>query len=337
MSVPRVYILHGDDQHALQQRVAEMQARLDSGGMADLNTTRLDGRTAALADLRNAISARPFLAERRLVVVTHPLKRITTAAQRREFQTLLERVPESTALVLLFPDALADTALNWREHKRKAPARDHWLVAWAKANSERAYLEGRLLPVGAAMTRWIQAYIRGQGGQITPQGADLLASLVGRETRTAANECDKLLAYVRYQRPVDVDDVDLLVTSNASANIFDMVDALGQRQGRTALQLLNRLLEEKDALSLFGMIVRQFRLLLLAREVLESGGREADVASATGMHAFVARKVAAQARRFSMDSLENIYHRLLEIDVAIKSGELEAETALNTLTAALCR
>jgi len=42
--------------------------------------------------------------------------------------------------------------------------------------------------------------------------------------------------------------------------------------------LLHRLLENDDAFSFWGMVIRQFRLLLLAREVLDSHGGKEEVA-----------------------------------------------------------
>ncbi len=334
MPTPSVYIFHGDDQFAIQKQVAGLVARLDSGGMAELNTTRLDGRSAALSEVQNACAALPFLAERRLVLLTHPLGRVKSARQREAFLGILENVPESTALLLVFASPLDDVALPWKKHGLKQPRKDHWLVAWAKASPHKAYLKGFLLPGAGSMSRWIQAYARQREGEITPQGAELLAHLVGRDTRSAANEVDKLLAYVNYRRPADEDDVNLVATNNTVASIFEMVDALGARQGQRALRLLNQLLEEQDALPVFGMMVRQFRLLLLTREVLEEGG---DVAARVGMHPFVARKIIPQAKRFDLPALEAIYRRLVELDEAIKTGEIEAEVALNTLTAALCQ
>ena len=95
--------------------------------------------------------------------------------------------------------------------------------------------------------------------------------------------------------------------------------------------MLHQLLDEQDALSIMGMIVRQFRLLLQAREVLDKGGREADIARELKTIPFIANKLAVQARHFTMGSLENIYHRLLELDEAIKTGGMEDVLALDLL------
>ena len=83
------------------------------------------------------------------------------------------------------------------------------------------------------------------------------------------------------------------------------------------------------------MIVRQFRLLLLAREIAESGGGADQVRQRLRLHPFVAQKVLAQARNFDLPALEAILRHLLELDTGIKSGQIGAETALDTLVAGL--
>jgi DNA polymerase-3 subunit delta len=94
-------------------------------------------------------------------------------------------------------------------------------------------------------------------------------------------------------------------------------------------------MEVQDAFSSWGMIIRQFRLLLLAREVLDSGGGESEAAQALASPPFVARKALGQARAFSMARLEQIYHRLLEIDEGAKTGRMPLELALDLLVVEL--
>jgi DNA polymerase-3 subunit delta len=114
-------------------------------------------------------------------------------------------------------------------------------------------------------------------------------------------------------------------------DVFDLVDALGTQNGKMAQKLLHRLLEDKDAFEIFGMVVRQFRLLLIARDVIDEGGTLAEVTEALGMHPFVAEKAFKQARAFSMETLDAIYHRLLAMDEAAKTGLMPLDLALDTL------
>ncbi len=81
--------------------------------------------------------------------------------------------------------------------------------------------------------------------------------------------------------------------------------------------------------------MRQYRLLLLAREMLGERASEADIAAALNMKPYSAGKICAQARHFSLADLEGIYRRLLDYDVEIKTGRIEATVALDTLVGAL--
>jgi len=113
------------------------------------------------------------------------------------------------------------------------------------------------------------------------------------------------------------------------------VDALAAGDGGSAQRLLHRLLENEDPFSLWGMVVRQFRLLLQAREILDARGGREQVASALGVHPFVAGKTADQAKRFSMSALESIHHKLLEIDEGVKSSQVTLDLALDMLVGEL--
>jgi DNA polymerase-3 subunit delta len=52
---------------------------------------------------------------------------------------------------------------------------------------------------------------------------------------------------------------------------------------------------------------------------------------------FVVRKAREQANRYSLSRLKEIYHRILECDLSIKTGKLGEEIALNILVAELSR
>lgn len=305
-----------------------MVARLGDPGTADLNLTRLDGRNASDEDLRTAVGSLPFLAERRLVILEHPLARYTSESGKKKLTELLDSVPPTTALVLVIEDAFERKSwLTWQEK--------NFLVKWTRQAGSRVYERVFALPAPAEMPGWIQTHAREVGGKFTPQAAMRLAELIGSDTQLAEQEIQKLLAYVNYQRPVELEDVLELTVLTAEADVFKMTDALGGRDGKTAQRLLHRLLEERDLPTIFGMVVRQFRLLLLAREILDQRGSVSDIAQAVNIPPFVAEKIARQAQRYKMADLEETYHRLLIIDHADKTSQMEGETALDVFIAEL--
>lgn len=67
-------------------------------------------------------------------------------------------------------------------------------------------------------------------------------------------------------------------------------------------------------------------------------GKSADtVAQELHIHPYVASKLVDQAGRFKMPRLTAVYHRLLEIDQAAKTGQTGLAVALETFVAELAR
>jgi DNA polymerase-3 subunit delta len=132
-----------------------------------------------------------------------------------------------------------------------------------------------------------------------------------------------------------VQDVEAVCIVTSQQSVFDFVDALANGNGKAAQQLLHRLLESEDEFSLWGMVIRQFRLLIQAREILDARGNQNDVARALGVHPFVAEKTTQQATRFSIESLVFIYRKLLSIDEGVKTSQLTLDLALDTLVVEL--
>lgn len=194
-----------------------------------------------------------------------------------------------------------------------------------------------MLPRLKDMTGWIVNEMKQQGGQIEPHAAEMLKDMVGVDTRQAGMEIAKLLAYVNWARQVKVQDVEAVCIVTSQQSVFDFVDALSNGNGKSAQHLLHRLLETEDPFTLWGMVVRQFRLLIQAREILDGGGSQDQVARALGVHPFVAEKTTGQAARFSMESLESIHHKLLRIDEGVKTSQLTLELAMDTLVVELTR
>jgi DNA polymerase-3 subunit delta len=318
-----VILLHGSDEFAIAGHIDRLCAGLGDPSMAEMNVARFDGRAGLdFEALNTAVNAVPFLAPRRVAVLMHPSAAFPTAERRQKLVGLLENVPPTSTLVLVESEALR---------------RDHWLLKWAAGSGggSRAEVHAYSLPKRWEMPRWIESEVKKQGGRIESPAAARLAEMVGEDTRIAAQELAKLLTYVNFERPVALPDVEKVSLSSAQGSVFELVDALGLGDGHKAQKVLHQLLEESDPFELWGMVIRQFRLLLQARELLDEGATPAGVQKELGLHEFVAGKVCSQAHRFTLDGLESVYHKLLEIDEAAKTGRLPLDLALDILVVEL--
>jgi DNA polymerase-3 subunit delta len=319
-----IYFLYGNDEFAIARRLKEFESDFTDPTSADMNTARLDARTTSENDFNNAVNAMPFLAKRRLVLLSNPSAKYNNPAVRKKFFEFIEKMQDTTRLVMY-------------ETVEPKEAEKHWLVKLAEKNEKLIQTKAFMLPRLKDMSGWIVNETKNQGGQIEPRAAEMLKEMVGVDTRQAGMEIAKLLAYANWKRAINSQDVEAVCIITSQQSVFDFVDALANGNGKNAQHLLHRLLENEDPFSLWGMVVRQFRLLIQAREILDGRGTKDDVARALGVHPFVAEKTTQQAARFSIDSLESIYHRLLNIDEGVKTGQITLDLAMDTLVVELTR
>lgn len=324
------YLFHGEDEYRRSVQVAEWKATLGDPTTVALNTTELDGRRLTLNELISVCDAVPFLSEKRLVIVYDLAARFErkkgTAEDSSEegpafleqFEEYVNRLPESTRLVLI------------EDHKIKKGNPIHKIVSKSDQGHEREFA-----PLGPEkLNRWIDQHVEEKGGRIERTAANALAEFVGSDLRLLGQEIDKLLTYAGPERAVTEQDVELLVSYAQEANIFHMVDALGKRDTRRAMELMEQLLEGgQHPLYLLRMITRQFRILIQVKELLAKGTSPGDIRALLGLPPFVVDKTRRQAANFSIEQLESIYRQLHEVDAAVKSGGMEPALALNLFVA----
>jgi DNA polymerase III subunit delta len=334
LALPPLVILHGEDNFALAERLAQLRDSLGDPSMASLNTTELEGKSLSFSELRGLCDSLPFLTDQRLVIVRGLLTRLTGKSDSDDSESgssadfvdgLIDYFgvfPDTTSLVLF-----ETKAINEKSRLLKAASQ-----------MPGAQLVKIDVPKGGDLTKWIIKRAKAGQGEFTPAAAEALAAAAGDDSRLLANEIDKILAYVNWARPVEPADVEKLTPAAGEAVIWDLVDALGARNAQLALNRFHTLLAmpSQDQFAIFNMIVRQFRFLLQVKEIVEKGGTVNAVMQTLEIKStYPAEKHMKQCRNFSLKQLEAIYHQLLDLDLALKSGAGEDTTAIDTFIAAL--
>ncbi|MBI5930193.1 MAG: DNA polymerase III subunit delta [Chloroflexi bacterium] len=318
---PTFYVFHGEDEYSIKAQVNEMRQQMGD----DLNISEFDGGKISVADVLGSAKVMPFLSDRRLILVTGMLSYLTRKGASKESKDQLARLvaelptlPESARLVFIEYQTLSD----------KNPVLG--IVGQDPSGFAKQFTPPKN-PIA-----WINKQAQAYDVMIEPRAAAALAQVVGDDLRALDNEIVKLASYVGKKGFITEKEIALLTSYVAQVDVFEMVDALGQRNAQKTIALLHQLLSESDAMQLFGMVIRQFRLLIQTRDLLDNGTGTKDLPKFLGVPGFVADKLARQARTFgSIDQLEQIYRHLLETDVAIKTGKVEDVLALDLLVAGL--
>lgn len=358
-----IYFYYGPDEYSLGEAVQRLLRAAVPAETADLNITRMAADEVTLDGLRFACESLPFLADRRAVVVDHVFARLAARRQRERpdppdagrdsrlggrrdgaqkgsgnnrqdrKERSAEREPAlASEIARYLPNVPANALLVFVEGD--APPKSGTL---AKA-LEQARVKQQYFPVlaGSALARWIKERTKEAGGALTDSAAQMLATYIGGDLRLLANEIKKLTTYAGPGRTVDVPEVQLLVSQTGEANVFHFVDAIGLRDPKRALVTLHTLLEHGERPErILGMVARQVRLLLQAKDLIQRGEPPAAVGQALGLPPFPLRKISEQVRLFPLTRLERMHRHVLETDVHIKTGQQEASLALEMLVAEL--
>ena len=331
MSPVHLHLLRGDDTFSIEQRIKTLIAALGDDFDPAMNLSKLDGKTASLEDIRTSVSTLPFFGSSRLVILESALNRVDKG-QHEKFLSILDSLPPVNHLVLVVTDHprwRKDPGGNWaRAWETLTPA--HWLIKALSANPCAEIID-EALPAEREMDRWISNEVKRQGGVIGADAASELVQHVGNDTSVASQEIAKLLIYVDFKRPVSRQDVLELVSEEGSVDVFKMLDLWLEGNLREAQAMMHRLLDDQPAEVILGAVIHRFRTLIQVREVLDERGDLRDLVNKRLLFGNQVDAYSRAARRFPMARMEEIYRRLLEIDLQSKTSQKDLATGLELL------
>lgn len=332
-----LYLIHGEDEYGRAQAVAGLRQAAIDPALGDLNVTRVDGRKVVLRDLLNDCSTLPFLSARRLIIVEGLLKRLS-----RGQQAGAEADGDLTALCDYVPRMPSTTDLALVEEERLSAR--HPLLRLAKASDQIVSMvcDPPDLRSGSGRSRlnsWAAAQAEALGVRIEGRALALLVQVTGGDQRAMEQEIRKLAAHAGYAGEIGLADVNALVPVSIEANIFALVDALGERHPRQALDELERLLASgANELYVLAMIARQVRLLIGAKELRQEGLPRNEIGKRLQIrHRFALDKLLSQERQFTTDELDSALERALQADQEIKTGQMAPPLALEFLSLHICQ
>jgi DNA polymerase-3 subunit delta len=327
-----LHILIGEDDFSIHQALEAIKKSAGDPVALMPNTSVFDGAKVTPEQLRAACVTMPFLADKRLVIVEGLLARFepkkkngkkkssrqpNPAEDCQPIAAAVKELPPFTELVLISGKIGSANPLL------------HEIGTKAKVSSFP-------LLKGAQLTQWIEKRVDLQSkAGISKKAADLIARLIGSDLWTMANEIDKLVLYTG-GRAIEEPDVKAVVSSVQEASIFDMVDAIIESRVAVAQQLLQRLFQQgMSPAQVLVMLARQVRIIFQVKEMRSGGRSRADIKSRLGLTSdFVITKAWEQADKYSPSRLKEVYHKILDADIAVKTGKYDSpELALDVLLA----
>jgi DNA polymerase III subunit delta len=315
-----IHVVFGPEAFLKRQAIASIVDTTLADADRSLAISEYDGAAAGLtaADVLDDLRTLPFLTECRLVLV-----RDADAFITRHRQALEEYVgnPSPTGVLLL--------------ECRSFPATTR---LYKRVNALGGLVPCEAIKSGQAPS-WVTSRARNAHQiQIDPQAAAMLVDLIGDDLGLLDNELQKLGLYVGERRRVTVADVAALVQSIREEKVWGILSAIAAGDQAGALTMWEQVLETDRAAEYraIGGLAFKVRQLLNAKRAEEAGASQAEL----GRILVVwndPRRLRAELAAFTTAQAEAMLCRLLEADVASKTGGVSVRSSIEAFIVEMCR
>ena len=338
-----LYLFYGIEEYLKRNFTEQIEKMLLTGDFLLLNKIVLEGKTTPSSIIENCQTP-PVFSDRKLVIVKNSglfkgakksadMGKKASAAGKKtgkagsagdsakkagdELTEFLQSVPEHVCL--LFIETEVDKRLK--------------IVDLIKTHGLIVEFDNKK---SVELSSWVMKRMKELGHEADPRTAAMIVEYCESGMDDILNEVKKLCSYAGERIMITESDVEKVCTKSVKSRVFDLTDAIGAKQTAKALSLLNDMVVLKEPMpKVMYMIARQFRQLVQVKLLIGDGANQAQIASHFKMLPFIAGKLMKQAQSFSMEKLEKAITTGLELDLAIKTGQLRDRAAIELMITGL--
>ena len=295
-----LYLLCGDEPYLVERAVKKLLDRAVDPGFRDFNLNVFYGNECKGDEVFSASQTLPMFAELRVVLVKKGGE-LSAGAMDVLLPYLQDPCP-STCLILQ-ADKVDGRKKFFADFKKRGEV----------VEFKRPY-ENQLGP-------YVRDEVRAAGKKIDSAAAELLAYLVGNNLQELVSQIEKLCIYCGKKELIGVAEVQAIVSDTKVESVFEFTDALGAKDAGRALRMLTTLLGDGEVpIRILGGVAHHYRQLWKVRELLNRKVPFADLAKVSGINPYALKKLPDQARNYRVDELRVVFERMLDLDLAFKSG-----------------
>lgn len=338
-----VYLIEGDEEY-LKEKV--LKKIIYSISKENIDVDQIEAEEVAPDNLSNYLNTLPFLSSMRILVIKNAQK------LNREIENIIIKYlknPSPFTSLILFVRKETDTERYSVGAELRDFIRNTGDIINCRLKTEQEFLE------------FINDYLTEYGKKMEESALFYFLALSGKNLYNITSELDKLITYIGEKITITREDVEKVVIKYPEAFIFDLIDAISNKQLQKSLNILEELLKRKieKPEKILAMIARQFRLIWQAKFLVKKGYisqikknllQEIKMFSEEienkilcdrkeGLlfqREFVIEKAIKQSFNFDYERLSEITEKLFYTDLSLKEGKDE-KIALELLIMELCK
>ncbi len=312
-----VYFFFGDEDYLIDNLIKLIKEKVVDPQTKDFNYDYLYGDEVNGNDIINLITSLPMMTDRRLVIIKSIQK--LSVSDKKILAQYLDSPVDSTVLVL---------TANRVDRRNKF---------YSKAVKKSIWVECKPVYEDTAVS-WIMKRFRQQEIDISKSAASIIVQLVGTSLRSLNNEINKIMTYIEEEKSVDEKVVYQVVGFYKEFNIWNLTDAVGDKDYVSAYKILNYFLEEGvSAAFLLIELTKRIILLMKIRIMLEKGMNKYSINKVMHLKNFFLNLYIQQAEKFSLSELRLCLQALQHADQSLKTGYIKPKMVLTLIIHDLTR
>lgn len=299
-NIHNLYLFLGEE-YLFEEALKRLKERV-IGGEDLFNLCLFFGDELVLQDLIEAIETLPINAQRRVVF----LKRIEFLTKDQIgalIRYLNKGIPKSTSLVL--SGRLDRGGELYMLILKNGVVVDFWP------------------PFHNEIPAYLDEITKKEGKRLDKDAVTILVDLKGDDLRGLLNEVEKLILYTGKRSIITLKDVLECSGEGGQCSVFDLLEAISERNEKKALQRLRYLLVEGEIpLRILSLLVQELRMIYKAKLLLDEEKDKEEIAHYLNITSKKRlTKILKATSIFDIKRLEEAFDYLLSIDKELKSQD----------------
>ena len=302
----QIYLLYGAEAYLKKQyKERFIKAMLPEGDT--MNYAYYEGKNTDIKEVIDLAETLPFFAERRLIVFEDTGFFKSSGADLADY---ISDMPATTYFIFI------ENEVDKRSKLYKAvKAKGH--IVELNAQDENT------------LRKWVLGLVKKEGKKMEPSDVAYFLNKVGTDMENITKELEKLVCYCIDRPMITREDIDAVCVTQITSHIFEMVNAVANKDQRKALDLYYELLALKEPpMRILFLLIREYRILFQVRALLKQGYGKKEIASKAGLHPFAAGRYMDEAKRFRMRELRAVMEEGADIEQRVKTGLLTDHLAV---------
>lgn len=297
-----VYLLYGSESYLKKL----YRNKLKDGILGDsdaMNLSYFEGKSIDILEVRHMAETMPFFADRRLIIIENS----NWFKSSTEFADVLKELPESTHIIFV------ESEVDKRNRLYKAVKELGYI-------SEMNGMDERNLRLFAV------SLFGKEKKKITDSTLTLFLNVVGSNMETICNEAEKVICYAIEREVITEQDILSVCTEQITNRIFQMIDAIAQKNQGKAFKLYYDLITLREKpLSILFLMIRHFNLLLQVKQLSASFMNQKTISSKIGVPPFAVTKYLTQAKNFTKQQIIESISFGTDLEEQVKTGKINEQ------------